>query len=131
MLGNQEFQQFVTAPADARYEYFIHEVTKSEEVWIVLDQSDNIMMAEDAENTIMIPVWPFKEYAQCCLEQDMDSCKITPISLDKFMNDMLLGMKRKGIVSSVCWNGLDTAIIEVDQLLFDLNWELAKQRRVH
>ncbi|MFC3885111.1 DUF2750 domain-containing protein [Bacillus songklensis] len=131
MLETREFQQFVKAPAKIRYEYFIQRVSKSQEVWIVLDQSNHIKMAGDEEDKILVPVWPFKEYAQCCLEEDMDDCKIIAIPLDQFMNEFLIAMKKEGILSSVFWNGFDTTIIEVDQLLFDLKWQLSKYGMIH
>ncbi|WP_110114638.1 DUF2750 domain-containing protein [Bacillus sp. CGMCC 1.16541] len=131
MLEQNEFQQFVMAPANARYDYFIQRVTKSQEVWLVLDGNNQIMMAGDEENKKVIPVWPFKESAQSCLEEDMNDCKVISISLTQFMDDILLKMKKEGVLSSVFWNGLDTAIIDVDQLLFDLEWELSKNRFIH
>ncbi|TYR80589.1 DUF2750 domain-containing protein [Priestia megaterium] len=88
-------------------------------------------MAGDEYNTLSVPVWPLKEYAQCCLKEQVNACKVIPISLDTFMNELLLRMKKQGILSSVFWNGLDTILIDVDQLLFDLNWELSKCRKFH
>jgi hypothetical protein len=88
-------------------------------------------MAGDEGDKILVPVWPFKEYAQCCLEEDMDDCKIIAIPLDQFMNEFLIAMKKEGILSSVFWNGFATFIIDVDQLLFDLKWQLSKYGMIH
>ncbi|MBM7702115.1 DUF2750 domain-containing protein [Metabacillus iocasae] len=131
MLEQNEFQQFVMAPANARYDYFIQRVTKSREVWVVLDSNNQIKLAGDEENKLVVPVWPFKESAQRCLEGNMEDCKVISISLEQFMDKVLLDMKKQGVPSSVFWNGRDTAIIDVDQLLFDLNWELSKNQLLH
>ncbi|WP_210608192.1 DUF2750 domain-containing protein [Priestia flexa] len=131
MVEQSIFQQLVNASAHDRYTYFIEQVIKCKRVWIVLDEYNQVKMTGNDDNKRLVPVWPCKEYAQCCLQHAPSGCRVIAISLDTFMNELLLGMKKKGMLSSVFWNGLDTIIIGVDQLLFDLEWEIGKTEIIH
>lgn len=122
MINEKEFYSVLNLPANKRYEYFIKKVVDWGEVWGLYE--DGWAMTEDDNGNLLIPFWPKKEFAQYCAAKEWEGYTPEPIELDEFMNEWLPGIKEDGYRPSIFWNGYDSAVMEVEVLLRDLENEL-------
>ncbi|HNX59683.1 MAG TPA: DUF2750 domain-containing protein, partial [Spirochaetota bacterium] len=92
------------------------------EVWGLYD--DGWATSEDGNGNTLVPFWPQKEFAEYCAKDGWESYVPECIELDEFIQEWLPGMKKDGNTPSVFWNTIDSAMVEVDVILRDLNNEL-------
>ncbi len=123
-MNEKEFNAVIKLPANIRYEYFVKKVVDWEEVWGLFD--DGWAMTEDDNGRLMLPFWPKEEFATYCAFEDWSNYKPQNISLDEFISDWLPGMKEDGYNPSIFWNRVDSAVLEIDTLILDLEEELKK-----
>ena len=123
-MNEKEFNAVIKLPANIRYEYFVKKVVDWEEVWGLFD--DGWAMTEDDNGRLMMPFWPKKEFAAYCAFEDWSNYKPQNISLDEFISNWLPGMKEDGYNPSIFWNRVDSAVLEIDTLILDLEEELKK-----
>ncbi|WNR46870.1 DUF2750 domain-containing protein [Paenibacillus roseipurpureus] len=123
-INPKEFEAIIKLPANIRYEYFIKKVADSEEVWGLYD--DGWAMSSDENGSLLIPFWPKKEFADYCAYEDWSNYKAQGISLNEFINDWLPNMSEDQRKPSIFWNRDDSAVLEIQVLLNDLEQELEK-----
>lgn len=123
-MNNKELEAVMKLPANKRYEYFIKKVVDFEEVWGLYN--DGWAMTQDNTGEMLIPFWPSKEFAELCSIDEWSDFAPESIELEEFINDWLPGIQDDGYKVSVFWNNDDSAVLEVDTLLKDLEKELEK-----
>ena len=121
-MNIDEYNFLMKSDARNRYEYFIKKVTDFEEVWGLYDIG--WVTTTDSYGRTLIPFWPKKEFAEGCALQEWQSCVAISIELDEFINEWLPGMRVDGILPSIFWNNDDSAVVEVNVILSDLEEEL-------
>lgn len=121
-MNQKEIEAVLKLPANKRYEYFIKKVVDSEEVWVLY--FDGWATTSDNLGNVLLPFWPKKEFAQYCAIESWGSYAPEKIELEEFMSEWLIGMKNDGNKPSIFWNNKDSAVVEIDVLLNDLNKEL-------
>ncbi|MED3826031.1 DUF2750 domain-containing protein [Priestia flexa] len=82
------------------------------------------MLTKDDEGRDLIPMWPFKAFADYCIEESMINCSSEAIDLSEFMDEFLPDIENYEILPSVFWNLEDSGVLTVKDLLRDLNNEL-------
>ncbi|MNE87494.1 hypothetical protein D3C80_1846990 [compost metagenome] len=78
---------------------------------------------------LLIPFWPRKEFAEYCAYDEWSNYKATCISIDEFISDWdwLPNMvEKQKIRPSIFWNRDDSAVLDIQVLLNDLEQELEK-----
>ncbi|MBY0012066.1 DUF2750 domain-containing protein [Paenibacillus typhae] len=123
-MTSKEFEAVIKLPANIRYEYFIKKVADSEEIWGLYD--DGWAMTADDSGILLIPFWPKKEFAQYCAYEEWSNYKAQSISLDEFISDWLPNMVKDQYKPSIFWNRDDSAVLEIQVILNDLEQELEK-----
>lgn len=123
-ITSKEFEEVIKLPANIRYEYFIKKVADSEEVWGLYD--DGWAISSDEKGRLLIPFWPRKEFAEYCAYEEWSNYKAQCISLDEFISDWLPNMVKDQHKPSIFWNRGDSAVLEIQVLLNDLEQELEK-----
>jgi hypothetical protein len=121
-MNKKEFEALIKQPPKIRYEYFIKKVVDFEEVWGLYN--DGWAMAQDEEGNPLIPFFPKKEFAENCAKKEWAGYKAEAIILDDFINDWLTGMKTDGNKPSIFPTDDDTAVVNIDVLLNDIENEL-------
>lgn len=124
LLNNKEIEVVSKLPTSKRYEYFIKKVADFEEVWGLFD--DGWAISEDDNGNPLMPFWPKKEFANLCAVNEWKNYKAELIELEDFMQEWLPGMKEDGIKLSIFWNNVDSAVLDIDTLILDLEDELKK-----
>ncbi|SHN59347.1 Protein of unknown function [Paenibacillus sp. ov031] len=123
-ITSKEFEAVIKLPANIRYEYFIKKVTDSEEIWGLYD--DGWAMSSDDKERLLISFWPRKEFAEYCAYEEWLNYKAHCISLDEFISDWLPNMVEDQHKLSIFWNRDNSAVLEIQVLLNDLEKELEK-----
>ncbi|WP_240421916.1 DUF2750 domain-containing protein [Paenibacillus periandrae] len=123
-ITSKEFKAVIKLPANIRYEYFIKKVADSEEVWGLYD--DGWAISSDDKGRLLIPFWPRKEFAEYCAYEEWSNYKAQCISLDEFISDWLPNMVKDQHKPSIFWNRDDSAVLEIQVILNDLEQELEK-----
>ncbi|MFS0855843.1 DUF2750 domain-containing protein [Paenibacillus taichungensis] len=67
-----------------------------------------------------------KEFAEYCAHEEWSNYKAHCISLDEFISDWLPNMVEDQHKLSIFWNRDDSAVLEIQVLLNDLEKELKK-----
>jgi len=106
-----------------RYKHFVKVVTDWEEVWGLYRDGWALASTDDGQQ--VFPLWPAKEYAQLCAENDWSDYEPESFSLKSFMGELLPNFKNDGVLPGVFYTPSDNGVTPtVDQLLADLNEEL-------
>ncbi len=121
-MDNKEFESVIKLPAAKRYEYFIKKIADFEELWGLYD--DGWAMTADDNKNMMIPFWPKKEYADFCAIGEWRGYTSESIDLYEFINKWLPDMKVDNIKPSIFFNNENSAVIEVEKLISDIEEEL-------
>jgi Protein of unknown function (DUF2750) len=124
LLNIKEIEVVSNLPASKRYEYFIKKVMDFEEVWGLY--YDGWAILEDDNGNPLMPFWPKKEFANLCAVDEWNDYKAEQIELEDFMQVWLPGMKIDDIKPSIFWNNADSALLDIDKLIVDLEDELRK-----
>lgn len=121
-VDKKELDAVVKLPTAKRYEYFIKKVADFEEVWGLYN--DGWATTKDDNGNTLIPFWPKREFAQFCASDEWKNYAPEKIDLYEFIEEWLPGIKEDGYKPSIFSNNYDSAIVEIDILLRDLNLEL-------
>jgi len=121
-MHQKEFDAVIKQPSNIRYEYFIKKVADYEEIWGLYD--DGWATAQDDDGNMLIPFFPKKEFAEYCAVNEWKKFKAEPIDLYEFIDEWLVGMKKDKVRPSIFPTNENTAMVEIDILLRDLNLEL-------
>lgn len=123
-MNQEEFEAVVKLPANKRYEYFIKKVADYEIVWGLYE--DGWAISVDDEGNKLLPFWPNKEFAEHCAINEWASYSSEEIDLYEFINEFLPRLEEDGLKPSIFFNRDDSAVLEVETLIEDLNSELEK-----
>lgn len=121
-MNINEYNSLMKSDVRKRYEYFIKKVADFEEVWGLYNKG--WATTTDSDGRILIPFWPRKEFAEACALHEWQSYVATSIELEEFINEWLPGMREDGVVPSIFWNNDDSAAVEVNVIINDLEREL-------
>lgn len=121
-MRNEEINGVLKADKAKQYEYFIKKIADYEEVWSLRDDEGWATLGLD--DGMFFPVWPKKEFAELCVDEEWSGYRAESIDLDEFLEDWLGGLKEDGIRITVMWNnglGID---VDWDKLRSDIQTEL-------
>lgn len=121
-MDKKEFEAVIKLPSNIRYEYFIKKIADNEEVWALYD--NGWALTSDDNGNLLFPFWPKREFAEACAIEEWELYKSESIDLYEFIDDLLPHLKEEGIKPSIFFNNDDSAVLEVDVLIKDINIEL-------
>lgn len=94
VLKEKEISALLVAEGKRRYEYFIHRVCDTEQIWGLYDGGWAHM--GDGENKFL-PLWPHEEYARRFALGEWSSYQPQEIELHEFLQDWLSDLTAKGV----------------------------------
>ena len=121
-MNNKEFDQVIKLSENIRYEYFIKKIVDCEELWGLYDNGWAI--SEDDNGNKMIPLWPKKEFAEACAQDEWSNYTPKKINLYDFLDCWLPKMQSDSLIPSIFWNNQDSAVVSIETLKLDINREL-------
>ena len=106
-----------------RYQHFVKKIADWEEVWGLYQ--DGWALLETENNQQAFPVWPAKEYAELCAQNEWSGYEPESFSLDDFMEELLPNLSNDGVLPAVFMTPSCKGVtIDASQLISDLNKEL-------
>ncbi|MEK5057931.1 hypothetical protein BK126_06525 [Paenibacillus sp. FSL H7-0326] len=123
-MNKKEFEAVIKLPANVRYEYFIKKVADYEEVWGLYD--NGWAVTSDPNGDLLLPFWPKKEFAEACAIEEWKNYNAESIDLSGFIEEFLPQLKKDGIKPSIFFNNDDSAVLEVNTLIEDIETEFEK-----
>ncbi|MBE6753858.1 MAG: DUF2750 domain-containing protein [Ruminococcaceae bacterium] len=123
-MTSKEIQGVFAADKSKQYEYFIKKVADFEEVWSLKDDEGWATLGlEDRE---YFPVWPTREMAQLCAEEEWASYYPESIELEEFLTEWLSGLQEDNIRVTVMWHSGEGIDPDWERLKADIENELEK-----
>ncbi|XQY93683.1 DUF2750 domain-containing protein [Metabacillus sp. HB246100] len=119
---DKEILAVIKLPANRRYSYFIKKIVDFEELWGLYN--DGWAISEDTNGNKLIPLWPKKEYAELCTEEEWKQYQPKKIYLNDFINKWIPGMSKDRLSVSVFWYENDSVVVNPERLLNDIEEEL-------
>lgn len=93
--SSPEFKAMIKKSARDRYIYSVKRIADWEEAWS-LKLNDGFVTTSDKEGNLSMPIWPFKEYAMKCIEDEWENCKTQKIHLDTLLEEILPNLSAEG-----------------------------------
>ncbi len=92
MVTQKEINSVLAQDKKVQFEYLIKRVADFEEIWLIND-SNGLVLLEAETNQFVLPVWPFKEYAELFCVEDYKECIPEAVSLYDFLEEDLISLK--------------------------------------
>ena len=122
-LSQKQIDAVIALEGSKRYKHFIKVIADTQEVWGLY--KDGWALAGTEDNRKVFPVWPAKEYAELCAENEWVGYEAEPISLEDFMNELLPTLKDDEVLIGIFYTPLNNGLTpEIGQVLNDLELEL-------
>lgn len=84
MLEPNVIQQLLQMDDEKRATYFVKEVVKNNQLWILTDEHGCVMLNTEDEDCV--PVWPNEAFAQAWATDEWRDCQPEAISLNKWFS---------------------------------------------
>ncbi|MCR9628583.1 DUF2750 domain-containing protein [Vibrio antiquarius] len=124
-INQKQIEAVLQLPAPKRYSHFIKKVVGWKKVWALYN--DGWALSETDDETLILPLWPEKEYADLCISGDWSAYEARSIDLEEVLDDMLPMLRERKILPGVFFTMEDGSVnATVDQLESDLITELSK-----
>lgn len=118
-INPKQLTAVVALPAEKRFEHFVKVVADWQEVWGLY--KDGWALAADDDGKEVFPLWPAKEYAALCKENEWGDYEPKSIGLNEFMSELLPKLKRDGVLPGVFFvpagKGVTPSIAELEAAL--------------
>ena len=94
-----EIAAMLVADDKRRYEYFVHRVCDTEQVWGLHD--GGWASLGDSEEKKLFPLWPHEKYAELFKKNGWERYTPKAIDLDLFVEEWLPKMKESGVSPAI------------------------------
>lgn len=122
-MDSRKFAAVLALPGNKRYQHFIKVVADRQEAWGLYQ--DGWAMAGTDDGAAVFPLWPEKEYAEACAQQEWAGYEPREIELDHLMEVVLPQLKTEGSLPGVFFTPSSKGVTPaVDELLAALEEEL-------
>lgn len=98
-LNDKQISTVVALPSKDRYEHFIKTVVDWQEAWGLYQNGWALASTDDG--TKVFPLWPAKEYAQLCAENEWTGYEPRAIPLSELTDELLPRLKADGFLPGV------------------------------
>lgn len=126
MINVKEIDTVVQQSKEVQFKYSIKRIADFEEIWVIADDS-GIIMLKSSTNSFVLPVWPFKEFAELFCVNEYKSCYPESISIYDFMENELLELKERSYELSILpVHGKSSIVVSSEIFEKELNVEMNK-----
>lgn len=126
-IHDKQTAEAVEKSPEARFNYFIFRVVKSEEIWTLADENGFVISEVDGERSI--PVWPHVEFAQEWIKGDWEKCQPLKIEMAAWRNNWLPGLAADDVVISVFpKSDQDVVVVDSEEMLESMKDEYEAQK---
>lgn len=112
-------------PGLERYGHFIKVVADWQQVWGLYH--DGWALASSEDGTVVFPMWPAREYAEACANNNWSGYEPRAFDLDELLNDLLPKLERDRMMPGIFFTPQRKGVTpSVSQFRHDLDVELEK-----
>lgn len=124
-INPKQMEAVLALPGIKRFEHFIKVIADWQEVWGLYQ--DGWALAATDDGTTVFPLWPAKEYAQLCAENEWNGYTPRSISLIDFTDVLLPKLKSDGVLPGAFFTPSSKGLTpSPDELKAALDAELQK-----
>ena len=122
-VNPKQMEAVLALPGIKRFEHFIKVIADWQEVWGLYQEGWALAAADDG--TTVFPLWPAKEYAQVCAENEWRGYEPRSISLSDFTDVLLPKLKADGVLPGIFFTPSSKGLTpSIDELKAALDAEL-------
>jgi len=123
-LSEKKIAAILALPGKARYEHFVKAIADWEEAWGLYQ--DGWALARTDEGAHVFPLWPAREYAGLCAENEWLGYEPRAIPLDLLMRELLPNLKTDNVLPGIFYTPSDKGVTpSVDELTHAIESELS------
>lgn len=123
-INQQEINNVIRLDAFKRYRYYIKRIADNEKMYTLINENGDYALSK-FETYILIPFWPFAEYALISASCKWFEYSPIEIDFDKFNDEMFLYIKENGYLLNIFPVDEKTGfVVSLDEFLQDLNAEI-------
>ncbi|AGH80377.1 hypothetical protein PCNPT3_02175 [Psychromonas sp. CNPT3] len=111
--------------AKNRYQYFLEEVLKNQQIWLLIDEYGSVMLNSEDEDCV--PVWPNEEFALAWATEEWSHCTASPISLEQWHKLWTPGLEEDELLLVIFPTQHCEGLISY---VYDFDAELKKQAKI-
>ncbi|MFZ5638570.1 MAG: DUF2750 domain-containing protein [Pseudomonadota bacterium] len=124
-ISKKQLESVIALPGQKRFEIFIKSIADWQQAWGLYQ--DGWALAATDDGVTVFPLWPAKEYAEVCAENEWENFEPRPISLEDLLEALLPRLKNDGILPGVFYTPSSNGVTpSVDELVGAINEELEK-----
>lgn len=122
-VNPKQMETVLALPGIQRFEHFIKVIADWQEVWGLYQDGWALAAADDG--TTVFPLWPAKEYAQVCAENEWRGYEPRSVSLSDFTDVLLPKLKADGVLPGIFFTPSSKGLTpSIDELKGALDAEL-------
>lgn len=122
-INSKQIAQVMSLSGEKRYQHFIKVIADWEIVWGLYDKGWALSETDDKER--VFPVWPAKEYAELCAENEWSGYEARSFSLEEFLSDFIPSLINDSVLIGVFSTPKQESVaVSGEQLINDLEVEL-------
>lgn len=122
-ISKKQIDAITSLPGEKRFEHFIKVVVDGEQAWSLYQ--DGWALASNDEGVVVFPLWPAKEYARLCAENEWSGYEARAIPLDDLMGVLLPKLKGDKVLPGVFFTPSSKGVTpSIDELMAALEEEL-------
>ena len=124
-INQQQIENVIRLSPEKRHEHFVKVVSDWEEVWGLYEDGWALSATEDGQT--VFPLWPAREYAILCAEDEWKGYRPEAISLNDLIEELLPKLEQDNVIVGVFPTPQNKGItISSQNLQFDFSQELEK-----
>jgi hypothetical protein len=126
MINKKELESVQKLDANKRFKYTIKRLSDFEDLWVLGDINGFVTYTDNIGN-ILFPIWPFKDYAELCINGDFIHSSPEKIQVKEFIEEYLPSFKSNGYKLVIFPTSTDRGVlIEIDYFIEQMENENSK-----
>ena len=126
-MSKEQIDAISNLPAPKRYSHFIISVVASKKAWGLYD--DGWAMSETIDGKPSFPLWPEREYAELCIEEEWSKYIAKEISLEDLLDELIPALREDNVEPSTFYvPGIGGTTATLDEIERDLKTEIERSK---
>jgi hypothetical protein len=124
-VSQKQVDEVTALEGSKRYDHFVKMIVDREQVWALYNDGWAVASTDDGEQ--VFPLWPAREYALLCADDEWSAYEPKAISLNEFVDELLPHLEREGLLPGIFITPNDNGVPpSVEQLRDDVAEELKR-----
>lgn len=99
VMNANQIAEINSYDAEKRYQYLLQQVTKNQQIWILVDEDGCVMLNSDDEDCV--PIWPNEAFANAWRTEEWQTCQLEAISVAKWQSRWTTGLEEDDLYIAI------------------------------